>query len=348
MPPAAWRVCEYAVPTTPFGSDVVVTVSAGGAMVRLKPALAVCTDEPESVTLKVSGVAVTCALGVPLIKPVDAFSDNPAGKVPAVSCHVKAPVPPVAARLWEYATPTWPLGRDVVVIVNVAGAMVRFKYTVPLRPEAPESVTLNVSGAAVTGVVGVPPISPVEAFSAKPAGKVPAVSCHVKATVPPVAARLWEYATPTWPLGRDVVVIVNVAAAMIRFKFPVAVCAVEAFSAKPAGKVPAVSCHVKAPVPPVAARLWEYATPTWPLGRDVVVIVNVAGAMVRFKFTVAVCAQDPESVTLNVSGVAVTGVVGVPPISPVEAFSAKPAGNVPAVSCHVKAPVPPVAANVCE
>ena len=77
-------------------------------------------------------------------------------------------------------------------------------------------------------------------------------------------------------------------------------------------------------------------------------MVRVAGAIVSVRFTVAVCAEDPESVTLNVSGVAVTGVVGVPPISPVEAFSAKPAGNVPAVSCHVKAPVPPVAANVCE
>jgi hypothetical protein len=245
--------------------------------------VAVCAEDPESVTLNVSGVAVTGVVGVPPISPVEAFSAKPAGNVPAVSCHVKAPVPPVAARLWEYATPTWPLGRDVVVIVNVAGAMVRFKFTVAVCAEDPESVTLNVSGVAVTGVVGVPPISPVEAFSAKPAGNVPAVSCHVKA-----------------------------------------------------------------PVPPVAARLWEYATPTWPLGRDVVVIVNVAGAMVRFKFTVAVCAEDPESVTLNVSGVAVTGVVGVPPISPVEAFSAKPAGKVPAVSCHVKAPVPPVAANVCE
>src|ERR1017187_308209 len=55
MPPAAWRVCEYAVPTTPFARDVVVTVSTGGAIVRLKLALAVCADKPESVTLNVSG-----------------------------------------------------------------------------------------------------------------------------------------------------------------------------------------------------------------------------------------------------------------------------------------------------
>ncbi len=63
-------------------------VSAGGAMVRVKFAVAVCAGEPESVTLKLSGVAVTWVVGVPLIKPVDAFSDNPAGSVPAVNCQV--------------------------------------------------------------------------------------------------------------------------------------------------------------------------------------------------------------------------------------------------------------------
>ena len=65
-----------------------VIVNVAGAMVRVNAWLAVCTGEPESVTLKVSGVAVTGAAGVPLISPVDAFSDNPEGNVPAVNCHV--------------------------------------------------------------------------------------------------------------------------------------------------------------------------------------------------------------------------------------------------------------------
>ena len=79
------------------------------------------------------------------------------------------------------------------------------------------------------------------------------------------------------------------------------------------------------------------------------VIARAADAMVIDKFVdVAVCAGDPESVTLNVSGVAVTGIVGVPLIVPAVAFSDSPAGRVPAVNCHVKAPVPPLARRVCK
>ena len=64
--------------------------------------------------------------------------------------------------------------------------------------------------------------------------------------------------------------------------------------------------------------------------------MRVAGTMVNVKFVVnAVCAGEPESVTLNVSGVATTWVEGVPLISPLEAFSPNPAGNVPPVSCQV-------------
>jgi hypothetical protein len=39
----------------------------------------------ESLTLKVSGVALTTAVGVPLMAPVAAFSDRPAGNVPLVN-----------------------------------------------------------------------------------------------------------------------------------------------------------------------------------------------------------------------------------------------------------------------
>jgi hypothetical protein len=123
---------------------------------------------------------------------------------------------------------------------------------------------------------------------------------------------------------------------------------VDVFRARPFGKVPAVNCQVKAPVPPVDARLCEYATPTWPLGKEAVVIIRVAGVIVNVRLTLAVCVGVLESVTLNVNGVAVTAAEGVPPISPEEAFSVKPAGSVPEVDCHVKGAVPPLAARVCE
>ena len=156
----------------------------------MKVAFAVCTGEPESVTLK-PRVTLVGTAGVPLIRPLDALSDRPEGNVPAVNCQVYAPVPPVAARVCEYAESAWPLGRDVVVIVNSAGLMVRLKVWLAVWTGEPESATLNVSGA-ITGVVGVPLITPVAPFRLKPAGNVPAVNCHIYAPVPPVAANVTE------------------------------------------------------------------------------------------------------------------------------------------------------------
>src|SRR5262245_37437226 len=59
---------------------------------------------------------------------------------------------------------------------------------------------------AVPAVVGVPVISPA-ADNVRPAGGVPDVTDHRYGGAPPVAARLWEYAVPTAPFGRDDVVI---------------------------------------------------------------------------------------------------------------------------------------------
>jgi|NGEPerStandDraft_6_1074524.scaffolds.fasta_scaffold167161_2 hypothetical protein len=167
-------------------------VRVAGAIVNARLAVKVCAEEPESVTLKLSGVAVTGAVGVPLMRPVDAFRARPFGKVPAVNCHVKAPVPPVAARLCEYATPTWPLGKEAVVIIRVAGVIVNVRLTLAVCVGVLESVTLNVNGVAVTATEGVPPIRPEEAFSVKPAGSVPEVNCHVRGAVPPLAASVCE------------------------------------------------------------------------------------------------------------------------------------------------------------
>src|ERR1035437_8045030 len=154
-------------------------VRVAGAIVSARFAVAVCAGEPESVTLKLRGDAVTGAVGVPLMRPVDAFSVMPVGKVPAVNCHVEVPVPPAAARLCEYATPTWPLANEAVVMVRVADVIVRVRFTLAVCAGELESVTMKVNGAAVTGTEGVPLISPELAFSVKLAGSVPEVNCHV-------------------------------------------------------------------------------------------------------------------------------------------------------------------------
>ena len=99
-------------------------------MVSERFTVAVCAGLPESVTLNVSAAAFTAAEGVPLIRPLAEFSVNPAGRVPLVNCHVKAPVPPAAATVCEYAKPTWPLAREFVVIVRTAGTIVRLRLAI--------------------------------------------------------------------------------------------------------------------------------------------------------------------------------------------------------------------------
>jgi hypothetical protein len=64
---------------------VVVIDSVAAAIVSESETDLLWTGLPESLTWKVSGVALTAAVGVPLMAPVAAFSDSPAGKVPLVN-----------------------------------------------------------------------------------------------------------------------------------------------------------------------------------------------------------------------------------------------------------------------
>ena len=79
-PPLAASVCEYAAPTVPLGSEDVVTVNGGGAMVMLNACDAVAFELSFTCTVKLEAPA---AIGVPLIAPL-AASDSPAGSEPAV------------------------------------------------------------------------------------------------------------------------------------------------------------------------------------------------------------------------------------------------------------------------
>jgi hypothetical protein len=56
---------------------------------------------PESLTLKVSGVWLAAAVGVPVMAPLDAFRESPVGKVPLVRVQESGVVPPVAASVTE-------------------------------------------------------------------------------------------------------------------------------------------------------------------------------------------------------------------------------------------------------
>ena len=74
------------------------------------------------------------------------------------------------------------------------------------------------------------------------------------------------------------------------------------------------------------------------MGREVVEMLNgavPAAEIVSERLTDLLCAGLLESVTLNVSAVALAAAVGVPVIAPVDVFNLRPAGSVPLVSDHV-------------
>ncbi len=95
VPPLDATVAVYARFTSAAAKEVVVTESTGALMVRLNDFVAVSGGLPESVTLNVR-FAVPAVVGVPEIAPVDALSDKPAGKVPALSAQVYGPTPPLS------------------------------------------------------------------------------------------------------------------------------------------------------------------------------------------------------------------------------------------------------------
>src|SRR5271165_6242107 len=303
VPPVAANVCKYPAPTCPFANDAVVIVSVGDAIVFNSAAVFDTAGTSASVTFTVK-LVLPAAVGVPLIAPVDAFSVNPAGRLPTDIAQLYGVVPPVAANVCEYPTPTCPFANDAVVIVSVGGAIVIDSAAVFDTAGTSESDTFTVK-LALPAAVGVPLIAPVDAFSVNPAGRLPTDIAQLYGVVPPVAANVCEYPTPTCPFANDAVVIVSVGDAIVidsaavfdtagtsesvtftvKFVVPAAVgvpliAPVDAFSVNPAGRLPTDIAQLYGVVPPVAANVCEYPTPTCPFANDAVVIVSVGGAIV--------------------------------------------------------------------
>ncbi len=117
-------------------------------------------------------------------------------------------------------------------------------------------------------------------------------------------------------------------------------------SVRPAGSAPPASDHEYGGVPPVAASVCEYATPTDPAGRLVVVTSRGAGATATESSCVSVCVGVPPSVTFAVNGNE-PAAVGVPDTTPDAGSRLKPGGSDPESSDQAYGGVPPVAASVC-
>jgi hypothetical protein len=131
-----------------------------------------------SVALNVRERLFTVCVGVPEITPFEEFKDKPEGSVPKANDHEYGVVPPVAARLALYAVPTWPFGREFVVIASGPGEIVSVRFTVRLSMGLLVSVTLKVRGVPPIACVGIPEMAPVAALSERPAGSVPLASAQ--------------------------------------------------------------------------------------------------------------------------------------------------------------------------
>src|SRR5271163_1670586 len=107
----------------------------------------------ESITVKV-GLALLVLPGVPLARPV-ALSMIPAGRLPAVTLQVYGGAPPLAASWATYAVPTYPLGSEVVVTVNVPTPITRVSGAVAVWGVEAESIAWTVN-MLVPAAVGVP------------------------------------------------------------------------------------------------------------------------------------------------------------------------------------------------
>lgn len=123
-------------------------------------------------------VDVPAVIGVPVMAPVLALIERPAGRLPTLMVNVSGANPPVAETVWLYAVPTVPPGNEVVVMLGAPAGftfMVSEADVAESGPALLESVTLTVK-VDVPAAVGVPVIAPVLPFKFKPAGRLPEAS----------------------------------------------------------------------------------------------------------------------------------------------------------------------------
>jgi hypothetical protein len=171
-------------------------------------------SSPSSFSAFTVKLDVPAVVGVPDIMPVVSASSKPAGNVPLSILHVMGAVP-VASRVWLYATPTSPSGRVVVVIVGdaVGSGAITIESAFVFSPPAFSAFTVKFD---VPAAFGVPDITPVAGTRVKPPGKVPLplTILHVMG-VSPVASRVWLYAVPTSPSGKETVVMAGGTAGVV-------------------------------------------------------------------------------------------------------------------------------------
>ena len=133
----------------PLGSEAVTMARVAGLTVMLSCFVAVSAGLPESATWTVK-VDVPVAVGVPEITPL-LLRLKPLGSVPEAKLHVRAPAPPLACRVTEYAAPTVPAVRGEVVVTVGGGVTITLTDADFVASATEVAVTVAV-WLAVTGV----------------------------------------------------------------------------------------------------------------------------------------------------------------------------------------------------
>ena len=173
MDTAATVVCPTAMVA---GVSVMVPVEPmGGEIAMLNVALTNCEAESDTFTIK---LVVPAVVGVPEITPWG-DSKSPFGNADTLDkLHTYGGVPPLAVSVCEYAVPTRPAGKPVLVITKGTTTFIPKLTLAVAGATGSESCTRTVK-LLVPACVGVPEITPVDLFRVSPPGSEPAVMLNV-------------------------------------------------------------------------------------------------------------------------------------------------------------------------
>ena len=131
--------------------------------------------DPVAPTVSVAAIVklnVPPALAVPVIAPLEPFSDSPVGNEPADTLNVIAPVPPVVVIVWLYGRPAVVVGNDAGLIAIVGLTTIEYACAA-VAPTLSVAVIVKLN---VPAALDVPVIAPLDEFSASPVGNAPAVT----------------------------------------------------------------------------------------------------------------------------------------------------------------------------
>ena len=129
MPPDAVTIWLYVAPCVVAGRLAGAIVIVGLITIEY----ARVPNAPRLSLALIEKLNVPAAVGVPVIAPVDVFSDSPVGKLPT-SAYVYGAVPPDAVTDWLYAMFRVVAGRLVGLIVNVASVVPEYARE-PTNPQ---------------------------------------------------------------------------------------------------------------------------------------------------------------------------------------------------------------------